>query len=138
MQITGIIFISLLYYYIVVSTPCPSQSSAPYELIHIDDSTTELTGSITLKCRDGCRAEEVGISEINFFLNCSSGTNCPSLRERGGITVVAVGRDGIRFNFTREYDGYYTCGKRGGDTRTANYTMSPPKALVCKWIYNLL
>jgi hypothetical protein len=98
------------------------------------DSTTELTGSITLTCRDDHTTEEVGISEIDFFLNCSSATNCLSLRERGDITVVAVGSYGIQFNLTREYDGDYTCGKRGGDTSTGNYTMSPPKALVCKWM----
>ena len=139
MRATGFIFISLiiLLYHIVASSPCLNQSSAPYELIYHTDSTTDLTGSITLICRDDSTAEVVGISEISFFLNCSSGmNNCLSLREREDITMVTVtvdGSTGIRLNLTREYDGYYTCGKRGGDTCTAN-TLSPPKALVCKWI----
>ena len=133
MQATGIIVIGLIYYYVVASTPCSSQNSSPYELIYRTDSTTDLTGSITFKCRDDSTAEEIEISEICFFLNCSSGANCLSLREREDITVVAVESTGIRFNLTREYDGYYTCGKRGGDTCTAD-TMSPPQALVCKWI----
>ena len=138
MRATGFIFISLiiLLYHIVASSPCLNQSSAPYELIYRTDNTTDLTGSITLICRDDSTAEEVQISEISFFLNCSSGANCLSLRERGDITVVPVGSTGIRFNLTREYDGNYTCGKRwrGNGTCTANYTMSPPKALVCEWV----
>jgi hypothetical protein len=135
MRATPFILICLVLAYIVVSTPCSSRNSAPhYELIFTTDSTTELTGSITFKCRDGYTADELEINEIDFFLNCSSSTNCPSLRERGDITVVAAGSYDIQFNLTREYDGYYTCGKRGGDTSTGNYTMSPPKALVCKWM----
>ena len=136
LRTTGFILICIIYY-VAASSPCSSQSSAPYELIHHTDSTTELTGSITLICRDDETAEKVGISEISFFLNCTSGaSNCLSLRERGDITVVADGSTGIQFNFTREYDGYYTCGRRsrGDGTCTANYTMSPPKALVCKYM----
>ena len=135
---TGFILICIIYS-VAASSPCSSQSSAAYELIYRTDSTPDLTGSITLICRDDETAEKVGISEISFFLNCTSGaSNCLSLRERGDITVVAVGSTCIRFNLTREYDGYYTCGKRrrsrGDGTCTENYTMSPPKALVCKWI----
>ena len=138
LRATGFILICIIYS-IAASSPCSSQSSAAYELIYRTDSTTDLTGSITLSCRDDSTAEEVGISEISFFLNCSSGANnCLSLRERGDITVVAVTSTRIRFNLTREYDGNYTCGKRrrsrGDGTCTANYTMSPPEALVCKWI----
>ena len=132
MRATLLILSSLVY--LVASTPCSSQSSAPYELIHEIDSTTELTGSITLKCRDSSTAEELEISEINFFLNHSStATNYLSLRERGDITLVEVGSTGIKFNLTREYDGYYICGRRGDDVCTANNT-SQPKALICEWI----
>ena len=138
LRATGFILICIIYS-VEASSPCSSQSSAPYELIYRTDNTTELRGSLTFICRDDRTAEEVGISEISFFLNCTSGANnCLSLRERGDITVVAVGSTRIQFNLTREYDGNYTCGKRrrsrGDGTCTANYTMSPPKALVCKWI----
>ena len=125
MRATLLILISLAY--LVASTPCPSQSSRPYELIHETDSTTELTGSITLKCRDSSTAEELEKNEINFFLNRSS------VREREDIRVVEVGSTGIKFNLTREYDGYYTCGKRGDNTCTAN-DKSLPTALICEWI----
>ena len=114
--------------YVVASTPCSSCNSTPYELIFQTDSTTELTGSITLKCRNSYTTEELEISEINFFLNHSS-----ALRERGDIRVVEVGSTGIKFNLTRGLEGNYTCGKRGDDTCAANDT-SLPKTLVCKWI----
>ena len=135
LRATGFI---LIIYSIAASSPgCSSQSSAAYELIYRTDSTTYLTGSITLSCRDDSTAEEIGISEINFFLNCTSGANnCLSLREREDITVIEVGSTHIHFNLTREYDGNYTCGKRRrrDGTCTENYTMSQTEALVCKWI----
>ena len=130
MQAILIILIGSLYF--VSSSPCLSPSSAPaYELIHLTDHTTERTGSITMKCRDKY-AEDLNINEVNFFLNYSSTTNCLSLRERGDITVIAVGTTGIKFNLTREYDGFYTCRKRGDKTCTANYTTSPPKPYICE------
>ena len=92
------------------------------------DSTTEQTGSITLRCRDSITAEVLNINEINFFLNRSSVTD-PYLRERGDIRVVEVGSTGIKFNLTRKYDGYYTCGKR---VDCANVTDSLPKTFICK------
>ena len=129
MQAILIILIGSLYF--VSSSPCLSPSSAPYELIHLTDHTTERTGSITMKCRDKY-AKDLDINEVNFFLNYSSATNCLSLRERGDITVVVVGTTGIKFNLTREYDGFYTCRKRGDKTCTANYTTSPPKPYICE------
>ena len=134
MRATLLILISLTY--VVASTPCSSysQSSVPYyELIHQTGSTTELTGSITLKCRDSNTAEELDISEISFFLNYSSATNYLSLKEREDIRVVAVGSTAIKFNLTCKYDGCYTCGKRGDNTCTAN-DRRPPKTFVCEWI----
>ena len=77
--------------------------------------------------------EDLELSKISFFLNRSSATNYLSLREREDIRVVAVGSTAIKFNLTRKYDGYCTCGKRGDNTRTANDT-SLPKALICEWI----
>ena len=126
MRATLLLLIGLTY--VVASTPCSSRNSTPYELIFLTDITTELTGSITLKCRNNYTTEELEISEINFFLNHSS-----ALRERGDIRVVEVGSTGIKFNLTRRFEGNYTCGKRGDDTCTA-YDTSLPKTLVCKWI----
>ena len=120
---TIILLISLAH--AMASATC---SSPPYKLIFMTDDTTEQTGSITLKCRDSITAEEADISEINFFLNRSS-ANDPSLRERGDITVFEVGSTGIKFNLTRKYDGYYTCGKR---MDCANVRESMPDTLICK------
>ena len=122
---TIILLVSLAH---VASATCSSQDLMQSELIFTTDSTTEQTGSITLKCRDGFTAEEVKISEIKFFLNHSSPSD-PCLRERGDITVVEVGSTGIKFNLTREYDGYYTCRKR---VDCAYVKESMPKALICK------
>ena len=114
--------------HILASATCLSLDPAPYQLIHETDSTTEQTGSITLKCRDGITAEEVETSEIKFFLNRSSVTD-PCLRERGDIRVVEVGSTGIKFNLTRIYEGNYTCGKR---VDRANVRESSPNPLICK------
>ena len=107
-----------------------SQNPPPYQLIFNTDSTTELTGSIILICRDRNTREDVEISEISFFLNRTSAA-VPSLRERGDITVVEVGSTGIKFNLTRRLEGYYTCGRR---VDIANVTESPPKTLICKQV----
>ena len=126
---TIILLISLAH--VVTSATCSSQNPAPYELIFERDSTTEQTGSLTLRCRDSITAEILNIlNEIKFFLNHSSAADC-SLRERGDIKVVEIGRTGIKFNLTRKYEGYYTCGKR---VDCANVKESMPMALICKYM----
>ena len=125
MQATLLIFIG--FSYVVASIPCSSQNLTPYELIFLTDTTTELTGSITLKCRDSSTAEELEVSEIKFFLNHSS-----ALRERGDIRVVEIGTTGIKFNLTRRLEGNFTCGKSGVDTANNTERASLPKTLVCK------
>ena len=70
-----IILIGLAH--VVASATC---SRPPYELIFMTYSSTQQTGSITLKCRDSITAEELDISETEFFLNRSSVANL-SLRE---------------------------------------------------------
>ena len=130
MQASLLILIGLTYdiVYVVASAPCSSQSSAPYyELIHQTDSTTELTGSITLTCRDSCTAEELEISEIKFFLNHSL-----ALKERGDIRVVEIGTTSINFNLTHRLEGNFTCGKSGVGTANNTVRASLPKTLVCK------
>lgn len=108
----------------VVLGPNSSQVSASYELTFETDSTTELTGSITLRCRDDITAEELDISEISFFLNRTH-----SLREWEDIAVVEVGSTGIKFNLTRKLEGRYTCCKR---VDGVNVRESQPKTLICK------
>ena len=118
------------FIFIAASASCLTKTTPPpYELIHQTDTTTEQTGSVTLKCRDGQTAEELDISEINFFLNRSSAAD-PCLRERGDIIVVRVESTGIKFNLTRRLEGNYTCGKR---VDVANVRESLPRSFVCKW-----
>ena len=137
MQAALLILIGLVLAYNAALSNPRSGSLPYYELIYETDSTLDLTGSITMKCRKSSTAEELDLSETSFFLNHSSVINCLSLRDRGDITLVSVGRTGIKFNLTREYDGYYSCGKRGGDTCNVNYTTSLPKPLVCEWSYRI-
>ena len=127
MQATLFVLIGLVLAYNVALLPY-------YELVYETDNTIDLTGSITMKCRKSSTAEELDLSETSFFLNHSSVINCLSLRDRGDITLVSVGRTGIKFNLTREYDGFYTCRKRGDKACTTNYT-SPPKPYICEWIW---
>ena len=121
--ILGLVFIA------AASASSSSQNTPLYELIHQTDSTTEQTGSVTLKCRNSDTAEELDVSEISFFLNRSSVAD-PSLSEREDITVVPVGSTGIKFNLTRRLEGYYTCGKR---VDVANVSESLPKPYICEW-----
>ena len=109
----------------IIPAPTPSRNSAvpPYQLVFETDSTTEHTGSVILKCRDSFTAQEKDINEISFFLNHSSAAD-PSLREREDIRVVEVGTTGIKFNLTRKYEGYYTCG--------TNVQESPSIPMICK------
>lgn len=126
--IAKILFLGLAQ--VVASATCWGQSMPPYELIFTTDSTTEQTGSVTLICRDSVTAEEPEIDDIKFFLNRSSATD-PSLREREDITVVEIRSAIIKFNLTRKYEGYYTCGKR---VDCANVRESMPNTFICKHV----
>ena len=112
---------------IAKSAPC---SAASYELIFKTDTTTAETGAVILKCRDDATAEALDIDTISFYLNRTSASDL-SLRERGDVTVTAVGSTGIKFNLTRRLEGNYTCGTR---VNCNSVIESPPKTLICKWI----
>lgn len=107
-----------------------SASTLEYELIHFTDGTTQLTGSITLQCRNALTAEKLELNEISFFLNRSSAAD-HSLRERADIEVVELGSTGIKLNLTRRLDGIYTCGRRVNFTHVIE---SRPRIIVCKLI----
>ena len=88
-------------------------------------------------CRTSATAENVPISEVQFWLNfttCSS----PSLREleREDVSVLEVDVYSIKFNLTRSLEGYYACGKRAQVGE--NCARSTEKALVCKCGYNII
>ena len=104
--------------------------SDAYELVYITDMTTELTGSITMFCRSSITAENVAISEVQFWLNLTTCNSTTSLQERVDVNV-SVFDDSIKFNLTRNLEGYYTCGKKVGE----NCVMSTEKELICKYGY---
>lgn len=108
------------------------RSISSYQLIHKIDSTTEMTGSITLCCRDSITADTIPLSAVHFWLNWTT-INDLSLRERTDITVTESTCDnddpGIQFNLTHHLDGYYTCGRR---TETP-VLESSQETLICKW-----
>ena len=106
-------------------------SPSPFELIHItDDKRTELTGAITLKCRDA-NAEDLDITQnsIHFWLNRTSVSD-PDLGEREDIGIInTVGCCSIQFNLTRQIEGNFTCGKLFNN---GSLLESTPKTLICK------
>ena len=88
-----------------------------YELVLKTDTTTEMTGSVTMYCRTGETAEKMPLSDVQFWLNQTV------LREQANITEVD--EKDIKFNLTRSHEGYYTCGRHLND--------SPKKLLTCKY-----
>ena len=75
-------------------------------------------------------AENVPISEVQFWLNHTTCDNSTSLREREDVNVLEVDSYSIQFNLTRRLEGFYTCGKRVGE----NCVMSTERPLICKYI----
>ena len=107
----------------------PPRSLPTYELIYITDGVTiELTGSIIMICRSYATAEKLPLSEVQFWLNGTA--NSTSLRERTDINVLEVDKYSIRFNLTRNLEGFYTCGKCTDE----DCEMSSQKQLICKCI----
>ena len=107
------------------SIPQPRSAQSSYELIYKTDATTELTGSITMLCRSFTTAENIPISEVQFWLNYTTCNNISSLREREDVNVLEVDSYSIKFNLTRSLEGYYTCGK--------NCIISTERELICKY-----
>ena len=108
-----------------------SSTQTPYELIFMTDSTTETSGSITLRCRDQY-AEDLEISQVIFWLNRT--TACDSdLRERADVRVIEVDNYNIKFNLTRNLDGHFSCGKLVTQDNRISVQESDPKTLICKF-----
>ena len=79
-------------------------------------------------CRTSITAENIAISEVQFWLNltCNSTT---SIRQRTDVNVSEVDNYSIKFNLTRDLEGYYTCGKQVSE----DCMMSSATALICKY-----
>lgn len=123
----------LLFIIVQASTsnqhPIRSAQYGVYELIYTTDATTELTGSIRIFCRTSITAENVAISEVQFWLNSTTCNSITSLRERTDVHISEVDSNSIKFNLTRDLEGYYTCGKQVGE----NCEMSHARVLICKY-----
>ena len=103
-----------------------------HELIYMTDSTTEMSGSITLQCRDDL-AEPLEINQINFWLNRTSACDL-DLREREDVRVIIVNDKSIKLNITRNLEGNYTCGQLiAQDDSIIGVEESNPVTIVCKF-----
>ena len=126
-----LLFIMIISAPISYQHPIRSAEYDGYELIYKTDATTELTGSIMLLCRAYTTAENVPISEVQFWLNSTTCNSTTSLRQRDDVKVLEVDNYNIKFNLTRSLEGYYTCGKQVDE----NYIMSTERELICKCSY---
>ena len=119
--------------YLVFMVMFPSLTQADqHELIFMIDSTTEMSGSITLQCHDDL-AEPLEINQIKFWLNRTSACDL-DLREREDVRVIRVTDKSIKLNISRNLEGNYTCGQLiAQDDRIIGVEESNPVTLVCKF-----
>ena len=119
--------------YLVFMMMFPSLTQANrHELIFMTDSTTEMSGSITLQCRNEL-TEPLEINQTKFWLNRTSACDL-DLREREDVRVIRVDDHSIKLNITRNLEGNYTCGRLiTQDGRTIGVEGSNPVTLVCKF-----
>ena len=107
------------------------QEDPAYELIHMTDSTTETTGSVTLMCRDQF-AEPVATTEVKFWLNRTSACDL-DLRDRVNVQEIEVGSDRIKLNLTGNLEGNYSCGVLTVlNNQIIEIKESVPVTLICK------
>ena len=109
------------------SIPQTRSTHPSCELIYKTDETTEVTGVIKMQCRDDATAEDIPVSEVQFWLNRTSPCD-PGLRERGDFHVVDTNKYTISFNLelSQHLEGNYTCGRR---TNMRHVQESHPKKL---------
>ena len=123
---------------IVVGILCTIQSSTslnfpPYQLVLTIEDTTH--GLVQLQCREETQFRYLNVHNVKFWLNRTSPTD-PGLRERADVTVIETEDQlGIRFNLTRNFEGYYTCGRIGSDNGT-EVSESVPRPLICNFKYD--
>ena len=110
------------------SIPQPRSAQSSYELIYKTDETTEATGAIKMQCRDYATAENIPVSEVQFWLNRTSPCD-PDLRERDDFKVVVTDSRTISFNLLRHLEGSYTCGQC---TNVRHVQESLPVTRTCK------
>ena len=110
-----------------------SLNSPPYQLVQTIEDTAH--GLVQLKCREETQFRYLNINNVKFWLNRTSSTD-PGLREKADVTVIETEDQlGIEFNLTRNFEGYYTCGRIGSDNGTEVFE-SVPRPLICKCRYS--
>ena len=124
-----LLHVLLIFVHSSVTSALPA---AQYELTFQTDSTTDQSGSVTLKCRNGITLEDLNVQQVKFWLNATS-SNAQDLREREDFgDVEVVGCCSIKFNLTRKLEGFYTCGEVSDNGALIE---SPAKELICKLTY---
>ena len=105
----------------------------PHELIYNTDSTTDVSGSIILRCRDEF-AEPLNIHQnlIKFWLNRTSACDL-DLEARDDVQVIRVDDYRIKLNITHNLEGNYTCGQLVAQGAEILVEESDPVTLVCKF-----
>ena len=89
------------------------------------------TGSseVTLRCRSETTLEYEHVNDTIFWRNRTMARDA-GLRERNDVMVTETeDQRGIRFNLTRDLEGYYSCGKRIDCT---SIDESPRVTLICE------
>ena len=100
--------------------------SMDYELSHdIQTGSSE----VTLRCRSETTQAVEYVNDTIFWRNRMTARDA-GLRERNDIMVTETAdQRGIRFNLTRDLEGYYSCGKRIDCT---SIDESPQVTLICE------
>lgn len=113
---------------VIILFPSLTQADS-YELIYMTDSTTEMSGSITMQCRDAFTAEPLEINDrIKFWLNRTSACDL-DIRARAAVQVDDYS---IKLNLTHNLDGIYTCGRLIVLGNEVTIEESNPITLICK------
>lgn len=123
----------------MVILPSSVTVARPHELIYNTDSTTDVSGSIILQCRDELFAEPLNIrqNQIKFWLNRTSACDL-DLEARDDVQVTRVDDYHIKLNITHNLDGNYTCGQLVVQGAEIVVEESDPVTLVCKFPYNCM
>ena len=75
----------------------------------------------TMHCHTSTTAENIPISEVQFWLNQSV------LQEQTDIKFTEIDDKSINFNLTRSHEGYYRCSRHINDMESC-----PKKLIICK------
>ena len=104
-----------------------------YRLSYSTVDDTDRSGSIILRCR-GETAEFLRITEVMFWLNRTTACD-QDLRDRPDVQAIGYDDRSIMFNFTKNLDGRYSCGRRMLTSTPDNEITveeSIPVTLICK------